>query len=159
MFTVPPGRGKTRIALCTCFFLTKLKDITKISIVFPNERMKEREIRLYQLVAKAFGGIEVLLVTANEFNFKSVNAGHVVIIDEADNCLLDQQMKLPERGTGMVIGFTATAFKTEKGVEENFLNVKSFIVFDSKMVKNEPLQPVLISVQDFFKLHAQIKDD
>lgn len=100
-----------------------------------------------------------MLVTANEFNFKSVNAGHVVIIDEADNCLLDQQMKLPERGTGMVIGFTATAFKTEKGVEENFLNVKSFIVFDSKMVKNEPLQPVLISVQDFFKLHAQIKDD
>ena len=42
---------------------------------------------------------------------------------------------MAKRGKGMVIGFTATVFKTHEGFEANNLVFKSFEVFDSKTQK------------------------
>ena len=65
-------------------------------------------------------GLELELVTVENFDCKKLIARTLVIVDEADNCILDQMMKIP-KGQGLLIGFTATAFRTKNGTEENYL--------------------------------------
>ena len=116
MWTVPASFGKTRIALSICFLFSKMKNNAKVHIVFSNEQMLTREEALYKRAARGLLDIQTHLVTADAFDRGNAKANEVILIDEADGYIIDQDMKLQTKGTGMVIGLTATAFKTVNGI-------------------------------------------
>ncbi len=95
--TVPASFGKTRIALSICFLFSKMKSNAKVHIVFSNQRMLTREEALYKRAAGGLLDIQTNLVIADAFDRGNAKANEVILIDEADCCIIDQDMKLPTK--------------------------------------------------------------
>ena len=89
---------------------------------------------------------------ADAFDRGNAKANEVILIDEADSCIIDQDMKLPTIGTGMVIWLTATAFKTVNGIEEAYLQSKKFKICDSLMKKPMMIAPRETTLKAFLEL-------
>jgi len=109
--------------------------------------MHQREKDLYHDLSSALDA-KVQTTTPSEVSCKNISSDTVLIVDEADFCLLDEKMQVP-KGAGLVIGFTATPVKTLQSTEADYLRSHSFKFFDSAFQSNYDLEIPEISLQDF----------
>lgn len=142
LFYVPSGYGKSRIIAAVALLATQLQNrIKRVIIVFANESMLQREEKMYasfgELLNKhvaldimTAASLKVALAAQNEEEDKvKCGVDTLTILDEADNVIFDHLLKFPKNGKGLVVGFTATLFKKEGGVEQKYLDHFGFKTF------------------------------
>lgn len=88
IWTVPTGRGKQRIICAVTLLATQMNNkIKKVYVVFANDRMLDREKKVFNQFKSVCGNLE--LITASDFDLNRLTADTLVVLDEADYALLD----------------------------------------------------------------------
>lgn len=127
------GKRKTRIIAATIFNLIKAREhVNKITLVFANEQMRDKERQLYMNFETLLGKIDLELAIASEINLTKVPVKEAVVFDEADVALLDHfVMQNCQKTAALVIGFTATPFRLQDNFESKYLSKLGFVMLKS----------------------------
>ena len=133
-----------------------MKKIKKVIIVFANERMLQREADLYKRLGSMINA-SIQSIVVSEIEYKKISADTVMVVDEADFCVLDCLMKIPT-GCGLVIGFTASPATGLDNVEANFISKLGFKFFQSTFKKPISLKPDATTLEDFFAKVGHINE-
>ena len=127
------------------------KNLGKIYIVFSSEILRDSDRQVYDNLKRFMPNAEVELYVGMEGAVKVMQSNDLMIIDEADYQLIDLLNEMPDKNC-KVIAMSATSFRNEGGLEEDYLKWLNFKVYDSFIEKrfspDDPLHKV--TKEDFF---------
>ena len=130
LWSVPAGCGKTRCIAATLYHVLEMdegRNITDVYVMFANENMLERERGEYTRLGVGLGSrVAIKLVSAENYSadISVIGKNCLLLIDEVNVAILDRQLfkEAPaQKHDGLIIGFTATMFRKQGGVEHDYL--------------------------------------
>ena len=124
--------GKSRIIAAVLVLKHEYDRTNKFTIVFTTDLLKSVDERVYTQL-KGLLGLDLDLVVYNSRLLleSQVRKDDFVVIDEADQILLDYQESLPNHSR--VLALSATPFAEQKVFEKEFLESSKFKCIDSKI--------------------------
>ena len=130
--SVPSGMGKSRILAAVLVLKHEYDRTNKFTIVFTTDLLKSVDERVYTHLKNLLGlDLDLVVYDSRLLLESQVRKDDFVVIDEADQILLDYQESLPNHSR--VLALSATPFAEQKVFEKEFLESSKFKCIDSKI--------------------------
>ena len=108
LWQIAPGQGKSRVIVTICAILNRIDpNLNEVFICFPSSILLKADQHIYSELNTAMPNLRIKCTTdIGEVTTKATEST-LVILDEADQILLDQQAELP-LSCKAIIGVSAT---------------------------------------------------
>lgn len=152
--TVPSGMGKSRIIAAVLALKNMMEGTQHFTIVFTTSLLRSVDQKVYSILQRLLDiQLDLVVFDSRVLLQSQIRRGDYVIIDEADQVLLDYQEDLSHP---YVLALSATPFAEQKVDEQDYLERLNFALIDSKIGgaidwRNDT---EVASVQKFFKQSA-----
>ena len=128
---VPSGMGKSRIIIAAIALKHLYSNTKFFTVVFTSNLLKSADEDVFELAAAALGiDLKLVVYDPNSKLSGQVRENDYVVIDEADQILLDYGESLPHP---RILALSATPFASSKAEEKVYLDEQRFKQIDSKM--------------------------
>ena len=131
-FKIGPGLGKSRVTLATVTLLRqKDPSYNKIYVWFHHRSALKAETKRFDILQRSMPHCKVKQTLNLQAKSVEIDEKTIVIIDEADDYIIDRRLPIPEKAR--VLCLSATDFGRVDSKEQEYIKFLKLTVTDSKI--------------------------